>query len=90
MSTLDHQGPMDENGDPVFEDEDTTYWLVYLYRFENERMQWVPLGIVQDRQTWMDWWEEVIEGEKELPSFYNEPDWWISDRLVDFGLPDLE
>ena len=63
------------------------YWLVYLYYYEPEEpggFLWDAVGLVEDRQTWMDWWDKVLAGEIDLPNQYK--GWWCSDRPVSFGL----
>ncbi|MDZ5811610.1 hypothetical protein U4E84_09665 [Halorubrum sp. AD140] len=62
------------------------YWLVYLYDFDDHgEMVWTPVGLVEDRETWIDWWEQVINGEIDLPDWYD--GWWCADRPVSVGLP---
>lgn len=66
---------------------DETYWLVYLYTYdENDDFLWAPVGIVEDRNEWRDWWDKVVEGEIELPATYRPGEWWVSDKPISFGL----
>lgn len=67
-----------------------TYWLVYIYKHDDGEYLWAPLGLVEDRETWQNWWEDVMRGDAELPRPYTGDGWWCSDRPVQFGLPDLE
>lgn len=72
---------------------DKTYWLVYLYRYEPEEPMgflWAPVGIVENRQTWQNWWKRVQTGEIELPGAYGHEGWWVSDRPITFGLFEAE
>jgi hypothetical protein len=69
--------------------EEDTYWLVYLYRFEPDEegwFLWTPVGLVEERETWQEWWKRVLEGEIELPEVYQGQGWWCSDQPVSFGL----
>lgn len=69
------------------------YWLVYLYKYDRQQENgflWQPVGLVEDRTEWQDWWERVMKGEVELPFPFGGEGWWCSDRPVRVGLPDYE
>jgi len=68
---------------------DRTYWLVYLYYYDPEEPMgflWTPVGLVENRQTWKNWWKKVCNGEIELPGSYDADGWWVSDHPITFGL----
>jgi hypothetical protein len=69
------------------EDVDVSeWWLVYLYDYtEDGRFLWTTVGLVQERETWREWWLEVLNGDIELPEQFD--GWWCSDRPVSVGLP---
>lgn len=60
------------------------YWLVYLFHPDDYR--WTAVGLVEERDTWREWWGRVMGGEIDLPEQYD--GWWCADRPVSVGLPD--
>lgn len=75
------------------DDDRDRYWLVYLYKYDSEYEHgflFQPVGLVKDREVWMEWWKQVQEGEVELPFPFGGDGWWCSDRPVAMGLPDFE
>lgn len=74
-------------------DERESYWFVYLYKYDAQHESsflFQPVGIVDDREKWMDWWEKVQTGEVELPFPFGKEGWWCSDRPVKMGLPNFD
>lgn len=80
---------MSDSSDTGNQHERERYWLVYLYKYDEDSRNeylWTPIGLVEDRDVWQEWWNEVVEGDIELPEHYNDGGWWCSDRPVSVGL----